>query len=281
MTATRRSRAKAAQQSGTDVIPASEAQAIAALDEAKRQIDIARANEDVDTLLDWADRAAAVQIYIKRRDEAREVADNAGEIKVRAEAALGKLDLAARPTAGRPAKKDDTEGEDNSSDTEELEEAPSPLASFQTARRSAFRTLGKLEEKELDAVVKALREDDNEGGVTTSRAVRVAREFIPVEHRGANGSTTAGKPSKEQRKQLITDYVDHVRALDTEVSTLTRLAKKVVNIGTDSERTRIAKRLNATLERLAELTEFVEVGDEPEPEEEDEAVDGEVVEDDE
>ena len=202
MTATRRSRAKAAQESGTDVIPASEAKAIAELDEAKRHIDIALANEDVEALLDWADRAAAVAIYIKRRDEAREIADNAGEIKVRAEAALGKLDLAARPTAGRPPKakgdKDEGEGdEDNSSATEELEETPSPLASFQTARRSAFRTLGKLESKELDAVVKALREDDNEGGVTTSRAVRVAREYIPVEHRGANGSTAAGKPSKE------------------------------------------------------------------------------------
>lgn len=280
MTATRRSRAKATQ-TGTDVVPASEAKYVAAIDEAKRQIDIARINEDVETLLDMTDRMAAITALVRRRDDARELSDNAGEIKVRAEAALGKLDLAVRPSAGRPPKKEgEGEGEDNSTDTVELGDE-SPLAAFQPNRRSAFRTLGKLEEKELDAVVKALREDEAEGGVTTSRAVRVAREYIPVEPRGANGSTAAGKPSKEARKQLITDYVDHVRALDTEVSTLTRLAKKVVNVGTDSERTRIAKRLNTTLERLAELIEFVEVGTEVDEPDEDETVDGEVVEDDE
>lgn len=248
MTATRGRGAR--QAAGTDVLPPEEAQAIAALDEARRQIDIARANEDIDTLLDWADRAAAVAHYYKKREEARELADNAGELKVRAEAALGKLDLAARPGAGRP--KPVEEGE------EPL--PPAPLADFESSRRSMFRTLGKLDTNQLDSVVDRLRADDD-GGVTTSRAVRAARELLPIEHReGAAG----GKPSKEARKELVTDYVQHVRALDTETSTLIRLARKVIPAATDGERQRIANRLAGTIVRLGELQETMAVdGAEP------------------
>lgn len=248
MTATR-GRAPRAAAPGTDVLPAEEAQAIAALDEAKRQIDIARASEDVDSLLEWADRAAAVAHYIKRREEARELADNAGEIKVRAEAALGKLDLKYAPHRGRRSKEEEEAA---------AEEAPSPLEQFQTARRSAFRTLGRLDGDQLDTVVTGLRTEDDGGGVTTSRAVRAARELLPIEAR------EPGKPSKEQRKELITDYVGHVRALDTETSTLVRLARKVIPAATDGERQRIANRLGNTIVRLAELQESLAVdGAEP------------------
>ena len=157
----------------TDVLPQEEANAIAALDEAKRQIDIARANEDIDTLLEWQDRAAAVQHYIRRRDEARELADNAGEIKVRAEAALGKLDLAVSPGRGRrAAAEDDAEPEE------------APLASLQPNRRSAYRVLGKLSGNELDEVVGRLRADEeSDKGVTTARAVHEARGMLPKEER--------------------------------------------------------------------------------------------------
>lgn len=241
----------AAQAASTEVLPPEEVQAIAALDEAKRQIDIARSNEDVDTLLEWADRAAAVQHYIRRREEARELADNAGELKVRAEAALGKLDLAARPERGRPKKED--EGEEPA--------PPAPLADFENNRRTMFRTLGKLDSSQLDSVVDGLRSDDD-GGVTTSRAVRAARELLPIEHR--EGTATPGKPSKERRKELVTDYVDHVRALDTETNTLIRLARKVIPASTFSERQRIAKRLSDTVDKLTELAEAMAVeGAEP------------------
>ena len=256
MTATRRQAAARAQAEAvnTEVLPAAEAQAIAALDEARRQIDIARASEDIDTLLEWTDRAAAVTHYYKRREEARELADNAGEIKVRAEAALGKLDLKYAPSrrgGPKPKSEEAAEGE---------EEAPSPLAQFQPNRRSAFRTLGQLDSNQLDGVVTKLRSDD-EGGVTTSRAVRAAREVLPIEHRDGTGAP--GKPSKEQRKQLVTDYVDHVRALDSEANTLVRLARKMMPVATDGERSRIAKRLNDTVEKLAELAEGMSVGEEP------------------
>lgn len=237
-----------------EVLPPEEAQAIAALDEAKRQIDIARMNEDVDSLLEWRDRAAAVQHYIRRRDEARELADNAGELKVRAEAALGKMDLLASPRGGRRKATEVTEGE-----PEEDEPAPfAPLADFQTNRRSMFRTLGRLEGAQLDAVIDSLRTDEDERGVTTARAVRVARDVLPQEER------PEVTPSREQRRELVTDYVGHLRALDTETSTLVRLARKALPAATDSERARMASRLGNTITRLEDLREGIEVeGAEP------------------
>jgi hypothetical protein len=223
-----------------DVLPAEEAAAIAALDEAKRQIDIARASEDVDSLLEWRDRAAAVQHYIRKRDEARELADNAGELKVRAEAALGKLDLAVSPGRGRPKK-----GED--SDTPE---AAAPLADFQPNTRSMFRTLGKLEESQLDAVVDKLRTEED-GGVTTARAVKEARSYVPVEAR------EAAEPTKEARKEVVTDYVAHVRALDTETGALVRMARKMLPVATAGERIKIAERLSNTIAKLEDLRDGI------------------------
>jgi hypothetical protein len=240
-------------QQSQEVLPPEEAQAIAALDEAKRQIDIARVNQDVDALLEWADRAAAVQHYIKRRDEARELADNAGEIKVRAEAALGRLDLAAVPGRGRPPKKEESEAEED-------EPVVSPLADFQTARRSAFRTLGRLDTKQLDEVVDKLRSEDD-GGVTTSRAVREARQILPIEHREAG---PAGKPSKEARKEMVTDYAQHIRALANEISTLVRLGRKLEGVATPSERQRMSVRLKNEAVRVDDLADFLDTGGEAE-----------------
>jgi hypothetical protein len=230
----------------TDVLPAEEAAAIAALDEAKRQIDIARASEDVESLLEWRDRAAAVQHYIRKRDEARELADNAGELKVRAEAALGRIDLAISPGRGRPKKGEGDEAE-----------VAAPLADFQTATRSMFRTLGKLEESELDAVVDKLRTEDD-GGVTTARAVKEARTYIPVEER------TAAEPTKEARKEVVTDYVAHVRALDTEASALVRMARKMLPIATGGERIKIAERLSNTIAKIEDLRDGI-MGNAPTP----------------
>lgn len=240
----------------TDVLPKEESDAIAALDEAKRQIDIARMNEDVDTLLEWQDRAAAVMHYIRRRDEARELADNAGEIKVRAEAALGRLDLAVSPGRGRRAAADDDEDEP---------EAP-PLASLQPNRRSAYRLLGKLDSKELDEVVGRLRADEeSDKGVTTARAVHEARTILPKEER------TAAEPSSDERKELVTDYAGHLKALDTHVSLLTRLGKKVAARATDKERQRIASRMSNDIVRLEDLRDYLAVDGAAEPDDEDAA----------
>jgi hypothetical protein len=230
----------AAATTSTDVLPAEEAAAIAALDEAKRQIDIARASEDVESLLEWRDRAAAVQHYIKKRDEARELADNAGELKVRAEAALGKLDLAITPGRGR-----------RKSQEEEATPADlAPLSDFQPNTRSMFRTLGKLEESQLDAVVDKLRTEDD-GGVTTARAVREARSYVPVEER------TPTEPTKEARKEVVSDYVQHVRALDTESSALVRMARKMLPVATAGERSKIAERLSNVIAKLEDLRDGI------------------------
>ena len=237
-----------------DVMPPEEAQAIAAIDEAKRQIEIAVANQDVDSLLEWRDRAAAVQHYIRRRDEARELADNAGELKVRAEAALGRLDLEVVPKRGRRKAAD----EDSNGD----EPVPAPLADFQTARRSMFRTLGKLAEDQLDSVVESLRSDEDDRGVTTARAVKAARDLLPHEERAEREA-----PTKEQRRELVSDYVAHLRALDTETNILARMARKVLPAATPGERTKMVERLSKTVTRLEELREALEVEAEPEEDE--------------
>ena len=121
---------------------AEDAQALAALDEAKRQIDVARAMGDTEKLLEVRDTMAAFQHYWKLREDARDIVDSAGEVKVRAEAALGKLDLAAAPSnrGGRRTKPED----------EDEEVVVPPLADFQPNRRAMFRTLGKLESGQLD-----------------------------------------------------------------------------------------------------------------------------------
>jgi hypothetical protein len=231
-------------------LPAGEAQAIAALDEAKRAIAVAMANEDVDALLEWRDRAQAVQHYLTRRSEAKEIADNAGEVKVRAEAALGKLDLAASPGRGRPKGEDDKDKDE--------EPAPAPLAEFEGHRRSMFRTLGRLDNPQLDTVVTGLRSEDD-GGITTSRAVRAAREILPKEEK----ESAPGKPTKEARREVVADYVGHLRALDTETSTLVRMARKMVPMATANERSRMASRLGNTITRLEELREGLDTDAEP------------------
>lgn len=236
-----------------EVLPPEEAAALAALDEAKRAIQVALANEDVESLLEMRDRVAAAQHYFRRREEARELADNAGELKVRAEAALGRLDLAAAPRPGRRKAEETPAAEDGDSDGDEP--APvSPLADFQPNRRSMFRTLGRLEHGQLDEVVVSLRSDEDERGVTTARAVKVAREFLPHEEK-------AEKPTKEARRELVTDYVAHLRALDTETSTLVRLARKVLPAATPGERSRMANRLGNTIARLDDLKEGLDVED--------------------
>lgn len=231
---------------GTDVLPPEEVKAIAALSDAKTAIDIARANEDVASLLEWRDKAAAAQHYIKRRDEARELADNAGELKVRAEAALGRLDLDTSPGPGRPKQAEDEKA---------TPAVVNPLADFQPNTRSAFRTLGRLDSEQLDEVVDKLRSDDD-GGVTTSRAVKRAREILPIEHREGR---EPGKPTGEQRKELVRDYAGHVKALDTQVSLCTRLAKKFIAAGTPGERQRVAVRLTNIITRAENLRDELEV----------------------
>jgi hypothetical protein len=235
---------------GQEVLPPEDVQALAALDEAKRQIDVARAMGDTEKLLEVRDTMAAFQHYWKLREDARDIVDSAGEVKVRAEAALGKLDIQAAPSSRGGRRK---------TEDEEEEAVVPPLADFQPNRRSMFRTLGRLEAKQLDTVVEGLRAEDD-GGVTTSRAVRAARELLPVEHRE---SATPAEKSKEARRELVADYVAHMKALDTETNLLTRQWRKVTGVAKPGERARMASRLGNTIARLTDLQEAIEVDAEP------------------
>ena len=146
----------------SELLPPQEVRAIAALDEAVAAIERARDVGDVDALLEWRDRAAAVKLYADRRDGARKVADDAGEVKLHAERALGALDRQVNP--------DRSGGRGKTA-------APTTAVSEHT--RANWRKLGALDRDTFEGVVERLRADES-GGVTTSRAVRVAREFAPT-----------------------------------------------------------------------------------------------------
>ena len=104
-------------------------------------------------------------------------------------------------------------------------------------------------------MVEGLRAEDD-GGVTTSRAVKAARELLPVEHREAGAP---GEKSKEARRELVADYVAHMKALDTETNLLVRQWRKVTGVAKPGERARMASRLGNTIARLTDLQEDIEV----------------------
>ncbi len=139
-------------------VPPADEHALVALDEARRQIALAKSNGDTNTLKEWRDRAAAVQHYVRRRGGAKEVGDDAGEVKVRAEAALGHLDRESAPR-GRPAK-----------DT--------PTVSFIDAApttRANWRKLGELDEAgQLDDLIAHAREDES-AVVDTAPVLKVVK----------------------------------------------------------------------------------------------------------
>lgn len=70
------------------------------IDQARAMIARAVAVGDVDTLVDLRNSAEAIDLYF-RRSGAKEVADQAGEIKVTAERAIGRIDTDRAPR-GRP-----------------------------------------------------------------------------------------------------------------------------------------------------------------------------------
>lgn len=144
-----------------DIVPASEARALGAIDEAKRQIALAQATGDVDTLQEWRSRAAAVAHYNRMRDGGREAANAAGEVKVRAEAALGVLDLEAKPTRGPSPIV--ASGGNNSA----------PLDGMRYGTRANMRKLGTLDEDELDTAIDEARADEDKA-VTTDNVIRHA-----------------------------------------------------------------------------------------------------------
>jgi hypothetical protein len=70
------------------LIPAEEGRTLAQLDEAKRQIALAREMALATELKDWRDKAAALAHYARSQGGAKQAIEEAMEIKLRAEAAL-------------------------------------------------------------------------------------------------------------------------------------------------------------------------------------------------
>jgi len=173
-----------------EIVPQREADALVALDEVKRQLSIAKLTGDTETLLEWQRRAAAILHYTRMRDGGRDAANDAGEVKVRAEAALGAIDREANPHGVRSDRRD--------SPTESL---PPEVGS---ATRANWRKLGALPDDELDERIQDARADE-ESGVTTTRVLR--------------GESTRAP----QRPALSDDFRSAVVDLDRSVARLSRI----------------------------------------------------------
>jgi N6-adenosine-specific RNA methylase IME4 len=154
--------AKAEREPAEELVPLADARALAALDEARHAIALARQQGDVDTLREWRDRADAIQHYAKRRDGAQQTANDAGEVKVRAERALGQLDRELAP-AHRPEKSSQSEG------------FSAPLANLPSESRASWRKLGALEDDQFEELIAQARGNED-SGVTTSQLVRAVKD---------------------------------------------------------------------------------------------------------
>lgn len=122
---------------------------------AARQV-IARAvvDHDWETLLELRQRASAFELY-NQRNGAREVANDAGEIKVRAERGLGAVDAEANPR-GRPEK---------SSGGPEVFRLD-----VHQDTRAAWRKLGQMPDDEFENRLEEARNDEH-SGISTARVL--------------------------------------------------------------------------------------------------------------
>lgn len=155
----------------SDLVSAGDAQALVALDEAKRQIAAALERRDTATLSEIREQARAVAYYARRRSDARDAANDAGEIKVRAEHALGAIDAEVNPR-GRPEK-------DSSAEAFSPGVAP--------ATRAAWRRLGAVDDAALDKAIARAREKQDDA-VTTST-------ILGLVHRGAPAPSPEETPA--------------------------------------------------------------------------------------
>lgn len=120
---------------------------------------IARAvwEHDAETLLELRSRASAFELY-HRRAGARELSNDAGEIKVRAERGLGSVDTLENPR-GRPEK---DPGVRNFS------------LDVHKDTRAAWRKLGALADETFDRYVEQVRADENQA-VSTAALIGILR----------------------------------------------------------------------------------------------------------
>lgn len=110
---------------------------------------------DADALHELRHRASAFELF-NQRSGAKDLANEAGEIKVRAERGLAQIDIKAAPHGGNKA----------SSTGAEL----APLADFGHTTRAELRRLGGLSTKEFERRLKAAKADEL-AGVSTTRVL--------------------------------------------------------------------------------------------------------------
>jgi hypothetical protein len=128
----------------------------ALLDAARLYIARAVLDGDAEALAELRRQARGVEVYYSTREAARGLANDYGEVKVRAERALGQMDTEANPRGRPPADK-----------------VPPPrnFIDVHHDTRAAWRKLAELPEEVFDRFLAAAREDQ-EGGVSTTRILR-------------------------------------------------------------------------------------------------------------
>lgn len=114
------------------------------------------ADQDTDALLELRARAEPMALY-HRRAGAKLNADEAGEIKVRAERGLGQIDRETNPHGRNQWSSGGAELLDVNHDT-----------------RAAWRKIGALADARFDAFIEIARADE-EAGVSTERLIRLIR----------------------------------------------------------------------------------------------------------
>lgn len=204
-----------------DLVPATEARAALAIDVARKAIAEAKDIGDVRALRDFRDKAAAIQHYQAKQQDAQTLADDAGEVKLRAEAALGQLDTGVAPRG-----------------VKEEFRAPgtvAPLDDVQHNTRAAWRKLGALTDRQFEKIVRQMR-DDPLHGVSTSRALAEARKLptsTPTPKSKSTPREAKPKPVPDakaaaglRRAQTRADFKEHLRLLQLEVQWLERNAER-------------------------------------------------------
>lgn len=151
----------------SSLVSGSDGQSLVELDEAKRHIALARDMAMAEELHEWRDRAAAMAHYARMRGDSQDAANQAAEIKVRAEAALGALDAEARPAKVKSAARSSSPTEDDV-----------PVLKVGAATRANWRKLGALDDQQLDKVIEQVKATDDT--ISTAAVVKVAEKDTKI-----------------------------------------------------------------------------------------------------
>lgn len=131
--------------------------ALEPLSAAKHLIARAVIDGDADSLTELRRRASAFELYHQRAG-ARDIANDAGEIKVRAERGLGQIDAAENPRGLK----------------NEFKSCGGVQLTVGTHARAAWRKLGKLTEETLADYIAQLRADEN-AAISTAALIGILR----------------------------------------------------------------------------------------------------------